>query len=109
MTCRIKSSADMVHMPSEPKFRLEPGSYGGPGRSYMPSIACLQQNGSQWRYYFVLVKVGVFLSTEDEATAQAVKDLEGVFANQASANQVAESLKAIGYKSVEGFNVVASE
>ena len=92
-----------------PKFRMEPGSYGGPGRSYMPSIACMQQsNASQWRHHFVLVKPGVFLTTEDEATAQAEQDLNRAFGEHAAANQVAESLKLLGYKSVEGFNIVAS-
>jgi hypothetical protein len=65
--------------PFSPKFRFEPGSYGGTGR-FMPSMACLKQKGpDEWDYHFVLVKQNETHFQEDNASSQAKKDLGEAF------------------------------
>jgi hypothetical protein len=92
-----------------PTFRFEAGSYGDTG-GFVPSAACLKQESpNKWAYHFVLVNHNKVYLQEDEASAQAVKDLDAAFLQKekhGSYYALAEYLKAEGYVSVEGFKVV---
>lgn len=92
-----------------PRFRFEPGSYGGTG-SFMPSIACLEQTASnKWDYYFVLVNLGRIYSKEKPAVSQAEMDLEAAFRQKrrfGSDYAVGECLRHKGYVSVTDFRIV---
>lgn len=94
-----------------PRFRFEPGSYSAPG-AFLSSIACLEQwKPDAWRYHFVLVKMDVLCVEEAEAVLQAEGDLNQAFAGEGTpaGERMAESLKALGYVKVEGFNIVADK
>ena len=92
-----------------PRFRFEPGSYGGTG-SFMPSIACLEQTASnKWDYYFVLVDPGRIYSKEKLAVSQAEMDLEVAFLQKRRSGSdyaVGECLRDKGYVSVTDFRIV---
>jgi hypothetical protein len=92
-----------------PRFRFEPGSYGGPG-AFMPSIACLKQvRTDDWKYHFVLVRPEDLHPEEDPAVADATRDLNTAFASRSQGDvAIAQSLKNAGYVSVEDFHVVES-
>jgi hypothetical protein len=112
--CCEKKEAEMRQreLPSG-HFRYESGSYGSPGRGYMPSILCYQQLGPDlWTEYFCLVKPDAILEDEDAAAAIAEKHVEGAHAARAdggSPQDFALSLRHEGYKSVSDFRVVRSE
>jgi hypothetical protein len=98
---------DKVRLHS-PRFRFEPGSYGGLG-SFLPSISCLEQwMPDQWRYHFVLVRPHVQLVQESDAALQAEQDLKMVFGQgqPSAAHLMAESLKRLGYVRVADFKIV---
>src|ERR1044071_243354 len=92
-----------------PRFRFEPGSYGGPG-AFMPSIACLKQvRPDNRKYHFVLVRSEHPHAEEDPAIAEATRDLNIAFDSSSQSMDdlaVALSLRKAGYVSVEGFHVV---
>jgi len=92
-----------------PRFRFEPGSYGGPG-AFMPSIACLKQvRPDEWEYHFVIVRPEDLHAQEETAVAEATRDLDRAFASRSQSMgdiAVAQALKSIGYLSVEDFQVV---
>lgn len=92
-----------------PKFQFEPGSHGDAG-AFTPSIACLKLvKLDKWAYHFVLVKPHKIHLEEDKASLEAEKDLEVAFSEKerfGSDIAMAENLKANGYISVEGFNIV---
>jgi hypothetical protein len=92
-----------------PRFRFEPGSYGGPS-AFMPSIACLKQvRPDDWKYHFVLVRPEDLHTEEDPAVAEATRDLNTAFASRSQGDiAIAQSLKDAGYVSVEDFHVVES-
>jgi hypothetical protein len=98
-----------TEQPLSPRFRFEPGTYGGAGR-FMPSIACLKQTApNTWDYHFVLVKPQQMHPQEDTATSEAEKDLQMAFQRKEESGSdyaVAEYLRAQGYVSVTGFQVV---
>jgi hypothetical protein len=104
--CCIQGHQETVH---PPKFQFEPGSYGDAG-AFTPSIACLKLvNPDEWAYHFVLVKPHKIHLEEDKASLEAEKDLEVAFSEKerfGSDIAMAENLKANGYISVEGFNIV---
>ena len=95
------------------RFRYESGSYGGPGRGYMPSILCYQQlEADRYTEYFCLVKSDVVLEDEDAAASMAATHLEAASVAQAdvgSPHDFALSLRHQGYKSISDFRVVPSE
>src|SRR5258708_7823220 len=108
--CCLGKSAkqDSALRPHSGGFRFEPGSYGGPGR-FMPSIACLKQTRpGQWQYHFVLVRTNAVVSDEDAASRQAEQDLRLAFSDpgESIAERVPETLKTLGYLSVDGFQGV---
>lgn len=93
------------------RFRYEPGSYGGPGRNYMPSILCYKEIASEnWTEHFCLVKPDVSLTDEEVATAVAKEDLTSASSMQTEAGgdprEFALSLPREGYKSVSDFRIV---
>src|SRR5262245_22094438 len=92
-----------------PRFRFEPGSYGGPG-GYVPSIACLKQaRPNEWEYHFVIVRPEDLHAEEDAAVAEATRDLDRAFGSRSPGMgdvAVAQSLRNAGYVSVQGFNVM---
>jgi len=92
-------------------FRYEPGSYGGPGRGYMPSIICYKETGPEsWTEHFCLVKSDINLVEEDSATAMAKDHLAAASRVQAEAGgdprEFALSLRHEGYKSVSDFRIL---
>lgn len=94
------------------RFRYEPGSYGGPGRGYMPSLLCYKEVGSEsWEKHCCLVKPNTVVEDEDAATTLAEKHFETALAMHAkggSAKDFAISLRRAGYKNVTDFRVVGS-
>ncbi len=95
-----------------PKFRFEAGSYGDTG-GFVPSAACLKQESpNKWAYHFVLVNYHEVYLQENEASAQAAKDLDAGFLQKekhGSDYALAEYLKAQGYVSVDGFKIVEED
>jgi len=93
-----------------PRFRFEPGSYGGAG-SFMPSIACLEQTApNKWDYYFVLVDPGRICKRKKLAVSQAEEDLEAAFLQKQQSGSdyaVGEHLRDRGYVRVTNFKMVA--
>ena len=90
-----------------PRFRFEHGSYGGPGRGFMPSAICYEQIApGRWSDHFCLVNPTCPVSSEDEASSAAEADLAGAFASKSqggSDQNVAEFLRGKGYVRVDGF------
>ena len=94
------------------RFRYESGSYGGPGRGYMPSILCYQQlEADRYTEHFCVVKPDVVLEDEG-AAAMVATHLEAANATRAdvgSPHDFALSLRHEGYKNLADFRVVPSE
>ena len=92
-----------------PRFRFEPGSYGGPV-GYAPSIACLEQvKAGEWSYHFVLAKPQEAYPEEEEASEIAREDLDaGFLEKQHVGNDTALAmfLRERGYLNVTDFNIV---
>lgn len=92
------------------RFRYEPGSYGGPGRGYMPSILCYQEHGPEsWEEHFCLVKPDSVFEDEDAATTMAEQDLNAAqkaYDDGRGPHGFVLSLRHEGYKSVSDFRVV---
>lgn len=107
--CLGRSEEVSSEMTLSPRFRFEPGSYGGPG-AFMPSIACLKQiRPNEWDYHFVIVRPKNVHTEEESAVAEATRDLDRAFASRSPSMgdfAVAQSLKGAGYVSVKGFEVV---
>ena len=101
-----ESSAEPTTHPS-PRFRFESGSYGGPGRKYMPSAICYEQIApDEWRDHFCLVNPTQCFDTEDDASACAESDLDEAAAARSaggSDGDFAMSLRGKGYVRVEDF------
>lgn len=110
--CLGKVEATAPEQAPSPRFRFEPGSYGGPGR-LVPSIACLKQvRPDEWEYHFVIVRPANVYSDEDAAVAAASRDLDRAFVSRGQSGPdfaVAESLKSAGYVSVKGFKVIGAD
>jgi hypothetical protein len=88
-------------------FRFEAGSYGGPGRRFMPAVICYKSLGEdQWADHFCLVNTSRQVDTENAASALAEADLAQAHSakieNETDA-AFAMSLKEKGYRNVEGF------
>lgn len=92
------------------RFRYESGSYGGPGRGYMPSIIGYKDVGSNsWQEHMCLVKPDMVLDNEDSASAMSEKHLADAMKikdSGGSPQEFAISLRREGYKSVSDFRVV---
>ena|SRR5437879_4066047 len=105
--CLIAPSGDRREQRLSPRFRFEHGSYGGPGRGFMPSAICYEQVApSQWDEYFCLVNVGCRFETENEASVMAEADLSEASAAKSASGSDAEfalSLKNKGYIKVDAF------
>ncbi|PKM42291.1 MAG: hypothetical protein CVV03_10230 [Firmicutes bacterium HGW-Firmicutes-8] len=96
------------------RFRYEPGSYGGLGRGYMPSILGYKEIGpDSWAEHLCLVKPDTVVEDQDVATSMAEKHL--AVARQAqidgggSPQDFALSLRHEGYKSVSDFRMVNTQ
>jgi hypothetical protein len=105
--CCLRSDEESAEL--SPRFRFEPGSYGGPG-AFMPSIACLKQvRLDDWEYHFVIVRPKDLHAQEETAVAEATRDLDRAFASRnprLGDVAIAEDLKRAGYVSVGGFKLV---
>ncbi|PKM43394.1 MAG: hypothetical protein CVV03_08575 [Firmicutes bacterium HGW-Firmicutes-8] len=93
------------------RFRYEPGSYGGPGRGYMPSILGYKEIGpDSWAEHLCLVKPDAVVEDQDVATSMAEKHLAAARQAQIDAGgspqDFALSLRHEGYKSVSDFRMV---
>jgi hypothetical protein len=90
-----------------PRFRFEHGSYGGPGRGFMPSAICYEQvSPGEWSEHFCLVNLTSCFEDEDEALKTAEADLNAAFAVKSRTGSdaaLALFLKNKGYLSVDGF------
>jgi hypothetical protein len=95
------------------RFRYEPGSYGSPGRGYMPSLLCYKEVGSEsWEEHFCLVKPDAVVEDEDAATALAEEHFAAARASHAKGGSVQDfaiSLRRAGYKNVTDFRVVGRQ
>jgi hypothetical protein len=97
--------------PSSPgKVRFEPGSYGGPGEAYVPSILCQKRvSETEWGDHFVLANPTAPQDDHDSAVAQAETDLAEAFATKQNGGtdaDLAMSLKKKGYMSITGFKII---
>jgi hypothetical protein len=93
------------------RFRYEPGSYGGPGRGYLPSIIVYKEIGpDSWAEHLCLVKSDAVLVNHDMATSMAERHLAAARQAQidgaGSPADFALSLRHEGYKSVSDFHMV---
>lgn len=112
-----KCCANVRPVEAEPsflgKFRFEPGSYGGPGKVYVPSILCQNQvSEADWRDHFVLTNPTAPHDDHDSAVAQAETDLAEAFLvkqNGGTDADLAMSLKAKSYISITGFKIIRQE
>jgi hypothetical protein len=100
--------------PSSPgKFRFEPGSYGGPGGAYVPSILCQKRVSEvEWRDHFVLANPKAQHDDHDSAVGQAETDLAEAFATKQNGGtdaDLAMSLKNKGYMSITGFRIIGKK
>jgi len=96
------------------RFRYEPGSYGGPGRGYMPSILGYKEIGpDSWAEHLCLVKPDTVVEDQDVATSMAEKHLAAARQAQidggGSRQDFALSLRHEGYKSVSDFRMVNTQ
>ena len=105
--CGASVASSTNSTPSSSQFRFEAGSYGGPGRGYMPSALCYRQTSSEnWQEHFCLVNPTQCFEIEDEATSLAELDLNEAFsvkANSGSDFDLAEVLKNKGYVKIDDF------
>ena len=108
--CCGTGSAEKTPVSAGGKFRFEPGSYGGRGAGYAPSILCQRQvSEAEWRDHFVLANSETACAEEVSAVGIAVADLEEAFAKKNDGGTDADlalCLKSKGYKSVSGFNII---
>lgn len=92
------------------RFRYESGSYGGPGRGYMPSIICYKElKPNSWKEHFCLVKPDGILNDENAASSIAEKHLaaaQTIIATGGDPQDFALKLRHEGYKNVTDFRVV---
>jgi len=112
--CCEPKEADMRQRELPPgRFRYESGSYGGPGRGYMPSILCYQElKADVYTEYFCLVKPDSVFDDEEAAAAMAEHHLAVADAARSeigSPQEFALALRHEGYKSLSDFRVVTSE
>ena len=96
------------------RFRYESGSYGGPGRGYVPSIIAHKEIGADsWAEHLCLVKLDAVFEDSDAATSMAEQHLaaakQAQFDEGGNPREFALSLRHEGYKSVSDFRVVKSE
>jgi hypothetical protein len=113
--CCLKNAAPAASATTrgiEERFRFEPGCYGESG-AFLPAIACLQQvRPGEWEYYYVLVKPRRVHVRERYAIREAEEDVYVAFQQRertGSEIAVAESLRAKGYLSVNGFQIATSD
>jgi hypothetical protein len=109
--CCEKNQAAMKRRELPPgRFRYESGSYGGPGRGYMPSIICYKEiNPNSWKEHFCLVKPDGILNDENTASSIAEKHLaaaQAIVATGGGPKDFALKLRHEGYKNVTDFRVV---
>lgn len=105
-------SAEHAGLPAG-RFRYEPGSYGGPGAGYMPSILCYERAESDaWREYFCLVSPDAGMQ-DDPDTAADIADahLQAAFASvgDGSVERFALALKEAGYIGLSDFRRAADD
>jgi len=110
--CGLHSPAE-ARSPVPGKFRFEPGSYGGPGAGYAPSLLCKKQiSETDWRDHFVLANPQKPCADEASAIAIAEADLAEAFEKKRNGGtdaDLAMSLRSKGYMNVEGFRVIQEE
>ena len=108
--CEEKEASIKRHKLSPGRFRYEHGSYGGPGRGYMPSIICYKElKPNSWKEHFCLVKPGTNLDDENTASEIAEKDLtvaQSIIATGGSIQDFAIKLRHEGYKNLTDFRMV---
>lgn len=112
--CCLEKEAEMSRRELPPgRFRFEPGSYGGPGRGYMPSIMCYKEHGPEsWQEDYCLVNPEDLFEDEDTATETAIQSLDAAHQRQAEGDgpqEFALSLLLEGYKKLSDFRVVQGE
>jgi len=109
---KIEAEMKLRELPSG-RFRYEFGSYGGPGRGYVPSIIGYKEIGpNSWKEHLCLVKPDTVLEDENTATAIAEKHLavaHKTLAEGGSPHDFALSLRHEGYNSVSDFHVVSDQ
>ena len=113
--CCEKKEAEMKTSQLPPgHFQYEAGSYGGPGRGYVPSILGYKEVGSDsWAKHLCLVKPDAVFEDHETATSTAEGHLAAARQAQIDAGgspqEFALSLRHEGYKSVSDFRIVQTE
>jgi hypothetical protein len=95
------------------RFRFEPGSYGGPGRSYAPSILCYEKIApDSWTEHFCLVNPNAAFEDDDKALDLAKQHLAAAFSllsGGGAPGDVALYLRREGYKRIDDFRIAKDE
>ncbi len=103
--CLLKEEAAAAPDSARPKYRFEPGSYGGDQGAFVPSILCTKEEAGTSSVHFMLVRPQVIEPDAQHASATAAADLDVAFSSAPGASavpeQVALSLWKVGYVIVE--------
>lgn len=109
--CCLEKEAELSREALPPgRFRFEPGSYGGPGRGYMPSIMCYKEHGPElWQEDYCLVNPNKMYDDEETAVTAATQSLNAGRDRQTEGGGIqgfALALRHEGYKKISDFRVV---
>jgi hypothetical protein len=103
----MEKDAEQRRVEGEGRYKYVAGSYGGPGKGYLPSIMCHRElEPDRWAEEYCLVKEGIHFEDEPAAKVVSGQDLEQanlVHANEAGAHEFAASLVHRGYRRVTDF------
>jgi len=111
--CCVNARIERDEKSAKGGFRFEPGSYGGPGSAYVPSILCQKRMSEmEWRDHFVLVNPNALHEGHNSAVTAAEADLAEAFAVKQTGGTDADMairLRSKGYVTVTGFNVIRED
>jgi hypothetical protein len=104
--CMIKSTTEQTTALPKGKFTYDPGSYGGPGRGYFPSLMCKKLTPfNTWENYYCLVKANSYFDQEDDAIMEAKDDLENAKSSADNPVEFAQNLREKGYDKLDDFKL----
>lgn len=88
------------------KFTFVAGSYGGPMRSYFPSILCKKEvSTDKWINYYCLVNADISLDNEDDASEMANSHITRARSNSENPIEFAKILNECGYSKLDDYQM----